>query len=75
MKKVKSVRVPLELEKMNLSGLIRECENHLRDLESARMLKAQGNAQAAEALLKTRQFDLGKKISKLIFEARVQHKD
>ena len=61
MKKVKSVRVPQELEKMNLSGLIRECENHLRDLESARMLKAQGNTQAAEALLKTRQLDLARR--------------
>lgn len=71
-KKVRSVRVPKELETMNLSGLIRECENHLRDLESATLLKQQGNAEAAEALMKARQADLGKKIGKLVWEARVQ---
>lgn len=71
-KKVRSVRVPKELETLNLSGAIRECENHLRDLESATMLKQQGNQEAAEALIKARQSDLGKKISKLVWEARVQ---
>ena len=70
--KVRSVRVPKELETLNLSGLIRECKNHLRDLESATMLKQQGNQEAAEALMKTRQSDLGKKIGKLVWEARVQ---
>ncbi len=48
-KKVRSVRVPKELETMNLSGLIHECEKHLRDLESATLLKQQGNQEAAEA--------------------------
>lgn len=71
-KKVRSVRVPRELETMNLSGLIRECEKHLRDLESATLLKQQGNQEAAEALMRTRQADLGKKIGKLVWEARVE---
>lgn len=72
-RKVRSVRVPRELETMDLSGLIRECENHLRDLESATLLKQQGNAEAAEALMKARQADLGKKVAKLVWEARVQY--
>lgn len=71
-RKVRSVRVPKELETMDLSGLIRECEKHLRDLESATLLKQQGNQDAAEALVKARQSDLGKKIGKLVWEARVQ---
>ncbi|MDC0336091.1 hypothetical protein OAN24_04245 [Pseudodesulfovibrio sp.] len=72
-RKVRSVRVPKELEALDLSGLIRECENHLRDLESATMLKQQGNQEAAEALVKTRQTDLGKKVGKLVWEARVKY--
>ncbi|WP_207262761.1 hypothetical protein [Desulfovibrio sp. Huiquan2017] len=72
-KKVRSVRVPKELETLNLSGIIRECERHLRDLESATLLKQQGNQEAAEALMKTRQADLGRKIGKLVWEARVQY--
>ena len=71
-RKVRSVRVPKELESLNLSGLIRECEKHLRDLESATLLKQQGNQEAAEALIGARQSDLGKKIGKLVWEARVQ---
>lgn len=71
-KKVRSVRVPKELETLNLSGMIRECEKHLRDLESATLLKQQGSTEAAEALVKTRQADLGRKIGKLVWEARVQ---
>jgi len=57
---------------MNLSGLIHECEKHLRDLESATLLKQQGNQEAAEALMKARQVDLGKKVGKLVWEARVE---
>ncbi len=71
-RKVRSVRVPKELETLDLSGLIRECEKHLRDLESATLLKQQGNQEAAEALMKARQSDLGRKIGKLVWEARVQ---
>lgn len=77
-RKVRSVRVPRELETMNLSGLIRECEKHLRDLESATLLKQQGSPEAADALIRTRQADLGKKVGKLVWEARVEygkHKD
>ena len=58
---------------MNLSKLIRECENYLRDLESATLLKAGGNRDAAEALISTRQLDLGKRIAKMIWEARVEY--
>lgn len=72
-KKVKSVRVPQELETLNLSKVIREFENYLRDLESATLLKSQGNQDAAEALLRTRQNDLGKKLAKMIWEARVDY--
>ncbi len=72
-RKVKSVRVPIELESLNLSKLIREFENYLRDLESATLLKQEGNRDAAEALIKTRQLDLGKKIAKMIWEARVEY--
>lgn len=72
-KKVKSVRIPIELETLNLSKLIRECENYLRDLESATLLKSGGNREAAEALLSTRQLDLGKRIAKMIWEARVEY--
>lgn len=72
-RKVKSVRVPQELASIDLSGIIAECENYLRDLESASLLKSQGNKEAAEALIKTRQSDLGKKIGKKVWEARVRY--
>lgn len=72
-KKVRSVRVPKELETMNLSALVHECEKHLRDLESATLLKQQGNPDAAEALIRTRQADLGKKVGMLVWEARVDY--
>nr|WP_321259719.1 hypothetical protein [uncultured Pseudodesulfovibrio sp.] len=71
-KKVRSVRVPKEFETLNLSGMIHECEKHLRDIESATLLKQQGNPDAAEALIKARQQDLGRKVGKLVWEARVQ---
>ena len=67
--KVRSVRVPPEIESIDLTTLIRECARHLRDLESASMLKAQGNPEAAEALLRTRQADLGRRVGKLVWEA------
>jgi len=70
-KKVRSVRVPEALEALDLSGVIRECERYLRDLESATLLKVEGNKEAAEALLKTRQADLGRKIGLKVWEARV----
>ncbi|WP_027178580.1 hypothetical protein [Maridesulfovibrio bastinii] len=72
-KKVKSVRVPLELESLNLSSIIKEFENYLRDLESATLLKSQGNAEAAEALLRARQADLGKRLAKMIWQARIDY--
>ncbi|WP_419785828.1 hypothetical protein [Pseudodesulfovibrio sp.] len=72
-RKVRSVRVPRELETLNLSGLVRECERHLRDLESATLLKQQGDPEAAEALMKARQMDLGRKVGRLVWEARVQY--
>ena len=72
-RKVKSVRVPKELESIDLSGLIHECESFLRDLESATLLKSQGNKEAAEALLKTRERDLGRKVGRMVWEARVQY--
>jgi len=72
-RKVRSVRVPRELETLNLSGLMRECEKHLRDLESATLLKQQGDPEAAEALMKARQADLGRKVGRLVWEARVQY--
>lgn len=70
-RKVRSVRVPEELEKLDLSGIVRECERYLRDLESATLLKAEGNREASEALLRSRQIDLGKKIGMKVWEARV----
>lgn len=72
-RKVKSVRVPKELETIDLSGLIHECENYLRDLESATMLKSQGNREAAEALIKARERDLGKRVGMMVFKARVEY--
>lgn len=72
-RKVRSVRVPRELETLNISGLIHECEKHLRDIESATLLKQQGNVEAAEALIRARQSDLGRKVGKLVWEARVEY--
>lgn len=69
---VKSVRVPPELATIDLSGLIKDCEHYLRDLESATLLKAQGNRAAAEALIKARQSDLGRRIGLKVWEARVR---
>ncbi|MDY7000709.1 MAG: hypothetical protein SVS15_02865 [Thermodesulfobacteriota bacterium] len=70
-RKVRSVRVPQELAKLDLPGVIRECERYLRDLESATLLKGQGNKEAAQALLKARESDLGRKIGMKVWEARV----
>lgn len=72
-RKVKSVRVPRELETIDLSGVIRECEAYLRDLESATLLKAQGNREASEALIKTRERDLGRRIGMMVYKARVEY--
>ncbi|WP_029896310.1 hypothetical protein [Desulfohalovibrio reitneri] len=72
-RKVRSVRVPEELASLDLSGLVRECERYLRDLESATLLKSSGNKDAAEALLRARQSDLGRKIGKKVWEARVAY--
>jgi hypothetical protein len=72
-RRVKSVRVPEELSSLDLSGVIRECENYLRDLESATLLKVQGNREAAEALIKAREADLGRKIGKKVWKARVEY--
>ena len=71
-RKVRSVRVPPELETMDLPALVRECENHLRDLESATLLRQQGDPDAAEALIRTRQTDLGRKVGRLVWKARVR---
>ena len=71
-RRVKSVRVPKELESLDLSGMIHECESYLRDLESATLLKSQGNKDAAEALIKTRENDLGRKIGRMVYKARVE---
>jgi hypothetical protein len=68
-KKVRSVRVPPEIVSLDLSGLVRECAEHLRDLESAALLHAQGKAEAAEALVKARQTVLGHRVSTLVWEA------
>lgn len=70
-KRVRSVRVPEELAKLDLAAVVRECERYLRDLESATLLKTQGNKEAAEALLHARQADLGRKIGLKVWEARV----
>ena len=72
-RKVKSVRVPEELGSLDITAIIRECERYLRDLESAIMLKKQGNIEASDVLLETRQADLGKKIARKIWEARVHY--
>ncbi|MBU1001606.1 MAG: hypothetical protein KKE73_03675 [Proteobacteria bacterium] len=70
-RKVRSVRVPEELEQLDLSGIVHECERYLRDLESATLLKMEGKPEAAEALIKTRRADLGRKIGHKVWEARV----
>jgi hypothetical protein len=72
-RKVKSVRVPRELESIDLSGIVHECERYLRDIESATLLKLHGNKEAADALIKAREQDLGRKIGKMVWEARVQY--
>jgi hypothetical protein len=72
-RRVRSVRVPAELDDLDLTGVIAECSKYLRDLESATMLKSQGNRDAAEALLKARQMDLGKRVGHKIWEARVKY--
>ena len=74
--KVRSVRVPPDIETIDLTGLIKECARHLRDLESASLLTTQGNAEAAEALLRARQADLGRRVGRLVWEAgkRAQQK-
>ncbi len=69
-RKVKSVRVPEELGALDISGLIAECEKYLRDLESATLLTQQGDRESAEALLRARQADLGRKIGLKVWEAR-----
>jgi len=74
-RRVRSVRVPPELDALDLSGLIGECEKYLRDLESATMLKSQGNRDAAEALIRARQMDLGKRVGHKVWEARVKYGD
>ncbi|THB69427.1 MAG: hypothetical protein D6E12_04730 [Desulfovibrio sp.] len=71
-KKVRSVRVPEVLSELDLTSLVKECEQYLRDIESATLLKSRGNKDAAEALIAARQEDLGKKVSHLVWEARVQ---
>jgi len=72
-RRVRSVRVPAELDDLDLTGVIAECAKYLRDLESATLLKSQGNREAAEALIKTRQADLGKRIGHKVWEARVKY--
>ena len=57
-RRVRSVRVPAELDQLDLTGVVAECAKYLRDLESATLLKAQGNREAAEALLKAGSGDL-----------------
>ena len=74
-RRVRSVRVPPELDALDLSGVVAECEKYLRDLESATLLKAQGNREAAEALIKARQMDLGKRVGLKVWEARVRYGD
>jgi hypothetical protein len=72
-RKVKSVRVPEELNDLDLSGVIHECERYLRDLESATLLKREGNREAAESLLRAREADLGRKVGMKVWEARVKY--
>lgn len=72
-RKVRSVRVPDELRQLDLSAVVHECERYLRDLESATLLKTQGNKEAAEALIKAREKDLGRRIGLKVWEARVAY--
>jgi len=72
-RRVRSVRVPSELRDLNLTGVVAECVQYLRDLESAAMLKAQGDSEAAKALLLARQMDLGRRIGHKIWEARIKY--
>ena len=72
-RRVRSVRVPAELDHLDLTGLVAECAKYLRDLESAAMLTSQGDRAAAEALLKARQADLGKRVGHKVWEARVKY--
>ncbi len=74
-KKVRSVRVPQELDELDLSALVGECEKHLRDLESAGLLLAQGNRDAADALVKARRADLGRRVGTLVWEARLRRQE
>ncbi|QLA14736.1 hypothetical protein [Desulfolutivibrio sulfoxidireducens] len=74
-KKVRSVRVPRELDELDLSALVGECEKHLRDLESAGLLLAQGNRDAADALVKARRADLGRRVGTLVWEARLRRQE
>jgi hypothetical protein len=67
--KVRSVRVPPEIETLDLTGLVRECARHVRDLESAALLSAQGETAAAEALLRARQAVLGRRVGALVLDA------
>ena len=70
-RKVRSVRVPAALATLDLSAVVHECERYLRDLESATLLRLDGNKEAADALIKSRQADLGRKIGMKVWEARV----
>lgn len=72
-KKVKSVRVPPELEELDLTRLVHECEGYLRDLESASLLKAQGDDAASKALLDARRDDLGRKVARIVLQARARY--
>jgi hypothetical protein len=74
-KKVRSVRVAQELAELDLSAVVRECASHLRDLDSAVLLTNQGAREAADALLKARRADLGRRIGNLVWEARVRHQE
>ncbi len=71
-RKVKSVRVAAELESLDLSALVHECEQYLRDLESATLLRSKGSKQAAEALIKAREAELGRRVGRMVWEARVR---
>jgi len=72
-RKVRSVRVPETLATLDLSAVVHECERYLRDLESATLLRLEGNKEAADALIKSRQADLGRKIGIKVWEARVAY--
>ena len=67
--KVRSVRVPPEIESIDLTNLVKECARHQRALESASLLTTQGTPEAADALLRARQADLGRRVGRLVWEA------